>query len=78
MIFIVLILALLTIYYLWVKWRYTFWERKGVPGPRPNFPFGNMKESVFLKEHFGLLCEKWYKSVTDIVKSVSYNHFTQF
>jgi len=65
MIFIILLLTTLTICYLWMKWRYSYWERRGVPGPKPQFPFGNMKDSIFFKEHFGLLCEKWYKEYHD-------------
>nr|WDY85975.1 cytochrome P450 6BW27 [Pagiophloeus tsushimanus] len=34
---------------LYIKWRQTYWHRKGVPGPEPEFFFGHFREVVLKK-----------------------------
>lgn len=61
MIFIILLITVLTLGYVYVKWRYTYWKRLGVPGPEPTFLVGNVGSTLNMTSHISLLCEKWYK-----------------
>lgn len=61
MILIWLLFVLFSVLYVWVKWKYSYWKRYNVPGPKPSFPFGNMNKVVNFTEHLGITCEKWYK-----------------
>lgn len=45
-----IILAIIgTAFYLFLKQKYKFWERKGIPGPKPEMPFGSFKEALLVK-----------------------------
>lgn len=61
MFFVVLLLGVITLFYIWLKWNYSYWERKGVPGPKPSFIVGNTATTLTLSEHFGLVAADWYK-----------------
>lgn len=61
MILIVLVAIASILSYLYVKWRYTYWNRLGVPCPEPVFFFGNILDTLIMKSHIALLTEKWYK-----------------
>lgn len=38
--------------YLWFKWKFTHWVKKGVPGPAPAFPAGNITNVFTKREQF--------------------------
>ncbi|XP_063367313.1 probable cytochrome P450 6a14 [Cydia amplana] len=38
--------------YLWFQYKYTYWSRRGVSGPKPTFPFGNIKDVIQRKSQF--------------------------
>lgn len=38
--------------YLWFKYKFTYWSRRKVFGPAPEFPFGNIKEPMTAKRQF--------------------------
>lgn len=38
--------------YLWFQHKFTYWSRRGVSGPAPVFPFGNIKDVIRKKEQF--------------------------
>lgn len=59
--FIILCVNALILFYVYVKWRYTYWARLGVPCPQPTFFFGNVLGTLTMSTHISLLCEKWYK-----------------
>lgn len=61
MIFILLSLSIIVLTYVYVKWRYTYWERMGVPCPEPTFLVGNVGSTLNMTSHISLLCEKWYR-----------------
>lgn len=63
MFIVVLLITLGTLYFIWVKRKYSYWSRRGVPGPRPSFPFGNIASTFFMREHSGITTQKWYKYV---------------
>lgn len=52
---IALIAALLAIAYGWVKWNYSYWERRGVPAMKPTFPFGNFGRLGNIHSHSDLM-----------------------
>nr|XP_046472608.1 cytochrome P450 6A1-like isoform X1 [Neodiprion pinetum] len=37
---------------------YSFWKERGVLGPEPGLIFGNMKDVMFVREHFGVQLKK--------------------
>lgn len=43
------------------KWKYTYWQRKGVPFVKPIIPYGNMKEMLKVRKHFGEVFQKIYE-----------------
>lgn len=55
-------IILITLGYLWLKHRYTYWERHGVKGPKPVFFFGNLFKSLTLQEHVSVAHTRWYKT----------------
>ncbi|XP_047994460.1 probable cytochrome P450 6a14 [Leguminivora glycinivorella] len=38
--------------YLWFQYKYTYWSRRGVSGPKPTFPFGNITDVIKRKSQF--------------------------
>lgn len=47
--------------YLWYQYNFSHWKRKGVPGPQPSFPLGNITQTSFGKINFGEDCKKIYQ-----------------
>ena len=43
--------AIVAIVYLWFKWKFTFWTKKGVYQTEPSFPFGTTAAFFTNKEH---------------------------
>ncbi len=60
------VIFLITFGYLWLKYRYSYWERHGVAGPKPIFFFGNLIKSVTLQEHYSIAYHSWYNAFTDL------------
>lgn len=59
---LILLLAIISfLSYVYVKWRYAYWKRMGVPYPEPIFLFGNILETITMQSHLALLTQKWYK-----------------
>lgn len=65
MFFVVLVLGGITLFYIWLKWNYSYWKRKGVPGPEPSFIVGNTATTLTLSEHFGIVAAEWYKKYSN-------------
>ncbi|XP_066591318.1 cytochrome P450 6B7-like [Prorops nasuta] len=55
----VAVVVILTWYY-YYAFKYTFWSKQGVKGPKPSFPFGNVKELVFGSESITNLMRNLY------------------
>ncbi len=56
-------IAILTAVYLHFKETYKFWRKLNVPYLEPTFPFGNMREVLSTKLHFGYIAENLYKKL---------------
>ncbi|XP_047508405.1 probable cytochrome P450 6a23 isoform X1 [Pieris napi] len=47
-------------FYAWFKYKFSYWARRGVKGPRPTFPFGNMRDVIFRrKQLFQPYCDSY-------------------
>lgn len=46
------VIAFIIFVYLWFQHKFTYWSRKGVAGPKPVFPFGNIRDVIRKKEQF--------------------------
>lgn len=57
----IILFTLLVAFYAYVKWRFTYWSRRGVPNPEPTFLLGNIGPTLTLAEHVGALTGRWYK-----------------
>lgn len=51
-VFIIVLVAALVITYFWFQYKFTYWSRKGVTGPKPIFPYGNLREVIKGKIQF--------------------------
>lgn len=47
--------------FLLLRWTYSYWERNGVPGPKPIFVVGNMGSALAMRKHIGVVLQDWYK-----------------
>lgn len=54
---IVLFVGVITFF----KWKYTYWQRKGVPSATPTIPFGNLKDMFTQTKHIGLVIAEIYE-----------------
>ncbi|XP_055306508.1 probable cytochrome P450 6a13 [Sitodiplosis mosellana] len=62
---IVFLLGALTLFYVWLKWNYTFWKRNKVPGPEPTLFVGNIGSTFTFSEHWGVITADWYKKYSE-------------
>ncbi|XP_014285590.1 probable cytochrome P450 6a13 isoform X2 [Halyomorpha halys] len=60
-----IICILLGVTYEYFKKRYRYWSDIGIPGPKPTFIVGNMKETLFLKCTEPEMTDEWYKDYRD-------------
>ncbi|XP_037051844.1 probable cytochrome P450 6a13 [Bradysia coprophila] len=60
--FLVFVLALLSLSYVWLRNRYSYWDRRKVRGPKPVFLFGNLLKQLTFREHIGLAYQRWYNT----------------
>lgn len=50
LIVISLLAILFAVFYIYLKKQYRYWEERGIPGPKPDMLFGNMKNVFTLKQ----------------------------
>lgn len=60
------VIALVSLSYLWLRHRYSHWERLGVKGPKPIFIFGNLFKSLTFQEHISIAHRRWHNSYSDV------------
>ncbi|XP_055325952.1 probable cytochrome P450 6a13 [Sitodiplosis mosellana] len=62
---ILFLLGVVTLFYVWLKWHYTFWKRNKVAGPKPTLFVGNIGSSLNFSEHWGVITTDWYREYTN-------------
>lgn len=61
MIVVLLLLGVATFIYMYLKWCYSFWNRKNVPAPEPSPFVGNIGPTLIFTKHMATILEEWYK-----------------
>lgn len=57
-----LTILVLFLIYLWFRRKFSYWSRRGVIGPEPVFPFGNIKDVIRRKaQFFQPYCDNYFK-----------------
>ena len=51
MLIVYVIFTFILVFYLWLKWQWTFWTKKGVYQVEPVFPFGNLYGFITKTKH---------------------------
>ncbi|KAJ6634678.1 putative cytochrome P450 6a13 [Pseudolycoriella hygida] len=64
--FLFFVIALLSLSYLWLRHRYSYWERRGVKGPKPIFIFGNLFKQLTFQEHISVAHKRWHNTYNDV------------
>lgn len=54
-----------TIIYIYIKYLYSYWDRRGVKSLPPSFPFGNFARSFLQKTSIGELTQEFYRSTKE-------------
>ncbi|KAJ0173566.1 hypothetical protein K1T71_010715 [Dendrolimus kikuchii] len=55
-------IAIFGLIYIWFYYKFTYWLRKGVDGPKPMFPCGNLQKVLRSKEQFFQpYCDNYFK-----------------
>ncbi|XP_072929801.1 probable cytochrome P450 6a13 [Epargyreus clarus] len=57
---IVLTFSFVLLVYLWFQYKFTYWSKRGVIGPAPVFPFGNIRDVIKRKKQFFQPCNDNY------------------
>ncbi|XP_059618288.1 probable cytochrome P450 6d5 [Phlebotomus argentipes] len=57
--------VLVTIFYFYAKYSYSYWERNNVKSLKPSFPFGNFAPVFLAKKSFNEYIREIYESTTD-------------
>jgi cytochrome P450 len=69
------LLALIPIFFIWLRWHYGYWERLGVEGPIPIYFLGNLWETI-KSRHFGQVVKEWYDDHPDVPYIGYYRYMT--
>nr|AHW57310.1 CYP6CT1 [Chilo suppressalis] len=61
-VFVILAVCSFILIYVWFQFKFTYWSRKGVFGPKPIFPYGNIKDVITRKsQFFQPYCDIYFK-----------------
>jgi cytochrome P450 family 6 len=55
--------CVLAVVYAYFKMSFNYWKKTNVPYVKPNFPFGNFADAVFLRKTIGHVQEDLYKKL---------------
>ncbi|KAH8344192.1 hypothetical protein KR084_007750 [Drosophila pseudotakahashii] len=67
MVGIYLLIGVVTLLYVYLKWTFSYWDRKGFPSTAKSIPFGAMESVAKGKRSFGLAIYDIYKSTKEPV-----------
>jgi hypothetical protein len=59
------VVALCAYFYWHISQKLKFFERRNIPGPKPEFFFGNMRETYFKRRHMSSVIDDIYKAYKD-------------
>lgn len=65
-----LLSILLTTIYLYIKFIYSHWKRRGVPFAEPKIPFGNLSQLFRRTRSFGQVLDDLHRSSTEPVLGI--------
>ncbi|XP_052756629.1 cytochrome P450 6a2-like isoform X2 [Galleria mellonella] len=51
-VFLILFATSIFLIYVWFQYKFTYWSKKGVDGPKPVFLYGNIRDALRRKDHF--------------------------
>lgn len=72
LVFTALLATLMATIILYIKWRFTYWKRCGVPFLKPSIPFGNFGLTFLRKIAFGQNIHNLYYASTEPVQGIYY------
>ncbi|XP_012528476.2 cytochrome P450 6k1-like isoform X2 [Monomorium pharaonis] len=58
---LVILSLLFAILYLWMKWKHTYWQRRGVPTLPAHWFFGHFKDAILLRKSAGEVLSKLHQ-----------------
>ena len=59
----VLAAGVLAVVYAYFKVSFTYWKKKNIPYVEPNFPFGNLADTLRFRKSIGLVYDEFYKKL---------------
>ncbi|XP_046382741.1 cytochrome P450 6k1-like [Ischnura elegans] len=62
---VAIFVGLVTVAIVFLKWRFGYWRRAGVPYIEPTIPFGNLKDSFLGRRHAGYVFEDIHNKIGD-------------
>lgn len=51
--------------YLWMKWKHTYWQRRGIPTVPSHWFFGHFKDAILLRRPAGLVLSELHQQAAD-------------
>ncbi|XP_060535574.1 uncharacterized protein LOC132707668 [Cylas formicarius] len=76
MLVIFVVIAVPIFLYVYAKWKYSYWKRRGVEQPEPEFPFGNFRGTILKKMTFEATAGIYYNIYKKSHKYVGLYMFT--
>lgn len=62
---LVLLLFSFALIYFYVKYLYSYWQRRGIPYLKPSFPFGNFGKNFKQQLSIGELVDEFYRNTSE-------------
>ena len=75
--FFVILISIISTLYFYLKYKHTYWNKRGVYSPPCHWLFGHFKEFFFLRKSPTEVMEDIYNSVDDSVKFVGFYIFNK-
>jgi len=62
---LIIFLSLFATFYLWMKWKHTYWQRRGIPTLPSHWFFGHFKDAILLRRPVGIILGELHQQVED-------------